>query len=144
MTKHTADKYELRVATTENGLDTAPVLSQWNSVNYKVGQGRKKSPAGIGSRLQTVDETLLDYSGSADGWLDEAAAVAGSADILTAFGAFQQAALTPLYVELKNKINGAKVRLKKVKGDPAETIDSPDGYSMWSWDFDFEDISKSS
>jgi hypothetical protein len=142
MVKYTADKFELRVATTENGLDTAPVLSSWESIKWKINQGRKKVPVGINSRLQEVYETLLDYSGSCSGWNDETA-VAGSADIATAFGAFQQAALTPLYFEVKNKSTGSKIRLKKVKGDFAPDIKSPDGFSMWAFDFRFEDISKS-
>lgn len=141
MPKYTADEYELRVATTEAGLDSAPALSHWEHIEWSVGHGRKKVPVGIGSRLQEVHETLLDYSGSVSGWSVEGA-VAGSADELTAFGAFQQGALTQLYVELKNKTSGAKYRLKKCKGDPAFTIDSPEGFAMWTWDFDFEDISK--
>lgn len=142
MPKYTADKFELRVATTENGLDTATALACWNSIKWKVAQGRKKAPVGIGSRLQEVYETLLDYSGSCDGWNDESA-VAGSSDIATAFGAFQQGALTQLYFEVKNKTTSKKVRLKKVKGDFAPDIKAPDGYSMWAYDFDFEDISES-
>jgi hypothetical protein len=142
MPKFTADEYELRAATTENGLDTAPALSHWQSIEYSVGQGRKKAPVGIGSRLQEVHETLIDYSGSVTGWSVEGT-VAGSADELTAFGAFQQAALTALYLEIKNKTTSAKYRLKKCKGDVSFTIDSPEGFAMWTWDFDFEDISKS-
>jgi hypothetical protein len=141
MPKYTADKFELRVATTENGLDTAPALSNWNMIKWKVSQDLKKVPVGINSRLKEVYETLIDYSGSADGWNDETA-VAGSADILTALGAFQQAALTPLYIEIKNKSTSSKIRLKKVKGDVAPSIGSPDGFSMWAYDFHFEDISK--
>lgn len=142
MPKYTADKFELRVATTENGLDPAPALSSWESIKWDAKQGRQKVPVGIKSRLQEVYVTLLDYSGSASGWYDETE-VAGSGDILTAFGAFQQADVTPLYVEMKNKVTGAKIRLKKVTGDVGHAIDSPDGFSMWSFDFDFEDISKS-
>ena len=67
MTKYTADEYELRVATTELGLATAPALSGWDKVEPKVKQGRKKRPVGIGSRLQEVHETLLDYSGTVSG-----------------------------------------------------------------------------
>jgi hypothetical protein len=142
MTKYTADSFELRVATTEDGLATATALAQWKSIKWTTKQGRKKDPVGIGSRLQEVSVHLLDYSGSADGWYDETA-VAGSADILTAFGAFQQGAVTPLYIEIKNKVTGSKIHLKKVTGDPAQSIDSPEDLSVWAWDFDFEDISKS-
>ena len=141
MTKYTADEYELRAATTEGGLATAPALSGWEKVDVKVKQGRKKSPVGLGSRLQEVSVGLLDYSGSASGWYDETAA-GGSADILTAFGMFEQADVTPLYLQLKNKKTSQAITLKKCTGDPVLDIKSPEGFAMWSWEFDFEDISK--
>ena len=142
MTKYTADECELRAATTELGLATAPALSGWEKVDVKVKQGRKKSPVGIGSRLQEVHETLIDYSGSISGWYQEAA-LAGSGDELTAFGMFQTGDLTPLYIELKNKTTSSKIHLCKCKGDPAFSIASPEGFSTWAWDFDFESINKS-
>jgi hypothetical protein len=141
MTKYLGKDYELRIATTEGGLASAPALSRWESIKTKTGQGRKKSPVGLGSRLQEVSVGLLDYSGSASGWYDETAA-GGSADVLTAFGMFEQSDVTPLYVQLKNKKTGSLITLKKCTGDAALTVDSPEGFAMWSWDFDFEDISK--
>lgn len=131
----------MRLATTEGGLASAPALSRWESLSTKTGQGRTKSPEGLGSRLQEVNVSLLDYSGSASGWYDETAA-GGSADILTAFGMFEQSDVTPLYVQLKNKKTGSIVTLKKCTGDAELTIKSPEGFAMWSWEFDFEDISK--
>ena len=142
MVKYQAQNFELRLATTEDGLDTAPALANWESIEWTPNQGRKKAPVGIGSRLQEAYEGLLDYSGSCSGWNDEAPA-GGSGDILTALGAFQQAALTRLYLEIKNKVTGSKIRLKKIIGDVTPSIPSPDGFSMWSYDFDFEDVSKS-
>jgi len=142
MTKYRGKDHEVRLATTEGGLSTAPALSRWESINTKTGQGQKKSPLGLGSRLQEVDVGLLDYSGSASGWYDETAA-GGSADILTAFGMFEQADVTPLYIQLTNKKTGSVITLKKCTGGSALKTDSPEGYVMWSWDFDFEDISKS-
>jgi len=141
MTKYLGKDYELRIATTEGGLASAPALSRWESIKTKTGQGRKKSPVGLGSRLQEVSVSLLDYSGSATGWYDETAA-GGSADVLSAFGMFEQSDITPLYVQLKNKKTSQTITLKKCTGDAALTIASPEGFAMWSWDFDFEDISK--
>jgi hypothetical protein len=141
MAKYLGKDYEMRLATTEGGLATAPALSRWESINTKTGQGRKKSPDGLGSRLQEVTIGLLDYSGSASGWYDETAA-GGSGDVLTAFGMFEQSDVTPLYVQLTNKKTGSVIILKKCTGDAALKIDSPEGFAMWSWDFDFEDISK--
>jgi hypothetical protein len=142
MTKYTADEYEIRVTTSEADLASAPVLSGWQKLNVKVKQGRKKHPDGIGSRLNRVKATLLDYSGSISADLQECA-FAGSSDELTALGMFQQGALTPLYIELKNKITGTKIHLCKCTGDPAVSIDTPEAFVTWAWDFDFEDINKS-
>jgi hypothetical protein len=141
MAKYLGKDYEMRLATTEASLTSAPALSRWESFKTKIGQGRKKSPVGLGSRLQEVTVSLLDYSGSASGWYDETAA-GGSADVLTAFGMFEQSDVTPLYVQLKNKKTGSLITLKKCTGDATLNVDSPEGFAMWSWDFDFEDISK--
>jgi hypothetical protein len=141
MTKYLGKDYELRLATSEGGLASAPALSRWESINVKVGQGRQKSPVGLGSRLREVDVGLLDYSGSASGWYDETAA-GGAADVLSAFGMFEQSDVTPLYLQLKNKKTSQTITLKKCTGDAAVAIKSPEAYVMWSWDFDFEDISK--
>jgi hypothetical protein len=142
MTKYTADQYELRVATSEAALASAPVLSGWQKLDTKVKHGRKKRPVGIGSDLQEVHKTLVDYSGSISADLQESA-LAGSSDELTALGMFQTGTLTPLYIELKNKITGTKIHLCKCTGDPAVSIASPEAFVTWSWDFDFESINKS-
>jgi len=137
--KYTADHYEIRLATTEAGLATAPALGSWESITFQTTHGRKKVPSGIGSRLQEVHETLLDYSGSVSGWYDETA-VAGSSDVLAALQMYQQGAVSPIYLRLTNKISGKTITLKKLIGDPAVTIASPEDFVMWSWDFDYEDV----
>jgi hypothetical protein len=141
MPKYTAREYDLRMATSEADLATAPVLDHWEKVEISTKQGRKKVPVGIHSRLQEIHETLLDYSGSCSGWYSKTA-VAGSSDILTAFGMFEQAELTPLYLSLTNRTENEVIVVKKIKADPKFTIDSPEGFAMWSVDFEFEDISK--
>jgi len=141
MSKYTAQEYDLRMAATEEGLATAPVLDHWEKIEIAVKHGRKKVPVGIHSRLQEVHETLIDYSGSCSGWYSKTA-VAGFSDILTAFGMFEQAELTPLYMSLTNRTESEVIVVKKIKADPTFTIDSPEGFVMWSVDFDFEDISK--
>jgi len=141
MTKYLGKDWELRLATSEGGLASAPALSRWESINVKKGSGRKKDPVGLGSNLKEISPGLVDFSGTASGWYDETAA-GGSSDILTAFGMFDTSDATPLYLQLKNKKTGQIVTLKKCIGDPAVAIKSPEAYVMWSWDFDFEDISK--
>jgi hypothetical protein len=136
-----ADEYEIRLAATEADLDSAVALDHWDKVEITVDQGPKKIPYGIRSRLQEVHETLLDYSGSANGHYTTGA-VAGSSDVLTAFGMYEQDDVTRLYLRLTNKTSGEKVTLKKILAKPKFTIESPEGFAVWSVDFDFEDVSK--
>lgn len=139
MPKYTADHFAIRIATSEAALDSAAELTGWDSIDFTAGQGRKKVPVGIGSRMQEVHVTLLDYSGSMSGNYD-GLAVAGSADVLIAFGMFVQSELTPLYVRITNKVTLKTVTLKKVVGDVSPSIGSAEDFYSWSIDFDFEDI----
>jgi hypothetical protein len=141
MVKYTGDEVEVRVAATENGLDTADVLTNVSSVEWNENPGIQKPAVGLGSRLKEVHETLLDYDGSIERWHDEVA-VAGSSNFRTAVGAFQQGALPALYVEIKNKTSGKKVRFKKCKGPYSAPAVTPEGFMTETWNFDFEDISE--
>jgi hypothetical protein len=142
VTKLRGKDVEVRIATTENGLDSAEALTNVESIEWNPDQNVDRAPAGLGSRLKEVSEGLIDYTGSMSRWHDKTA-VAGSTDFATAVGAYQQGALTPLYVEVYNKVTGEKVRLKKCKGTYSRPVDSPEGYVMEAWDFSFEDISMS-
>ncbi len=141
MTKYTADEYELRVATTETGLVTAEVLVNWDKFEIATKVGRKKYPVGIGSKLKEVKSTLIDYDGSASGWVDESDTVAGATNLLTLLGMYSQSTITPLFFRLTNKTNGKTVTVKKAIGDPVETVPSAEEVTTWSWDFSLEDIS---
>jgi len=142
MVKYRGQDVEVRIATSESGLDSASALTNVESVEWTPEQNVELAPVGIGSRLQETTEGLIEYTGSLSRWFD-ATAVAGASDFATAVGAYQQGALTPLYVEVKNKLTGEKVRFKKCKGTYTRPLDSPEGYIMESWDFSFEDVSKS-
>jgi len=142
MVKHRGKDIEVRIATTEGGLATASALTNVESAEWTTEQNVDRAPVGLGSRLKELSEGLIDYTGSISRWHDKTA-VAGSADFATAVGAYQQGSLTPLYVEIYNKVTGEKVVLKKCKGAYPRPIDSPEGYVMESWNFSFEGISMS-
>jgi len=142
MVKYRGKDIEVRIATTEGGLATATALTNAESAEWNPEQNVDWPPVGLGSRLSEGSEGVIKYTGSLSRWHDKTA-VAGSADFATAVGAYQQGSLTPLYVEIYNKVTGEKVVLKKCRGSYSRPVDSPEGYVMESWDFGFEDISMS-
>ncbi len=139
MVKYSGDEVEVRVTTTEAGLDTASALTNVSGVEWHVAQEIEHVPVGLGSRLREPNERLISYSGKLERWHDETA-VAGSANFRTAVGAFNQADLTLLYVEIKNKTSGKKVRLRKCKGSYSVPSVKPDGFMLETYDFIFSDI----
>jgi hypothetical protein len=143
MPKYSGDEVEVRIVTTDTDATYAAAspVPQVSSVEWHVKQGRKKDPVGLGSRLKTVEETLIDYTGSLERWHSEDI-IAGSQTFRQLVGAFQQSNLTPLFIEVKNKTTGKRVRLKKCKGDYDAPAVKPDGYMMDAYDFDFEDIAE--
>jgi hypothetical protein len=142
MAKYRGKDVEVRIAATEDDLATATALTNVESVEWNPEQNVDRVAVGLGSRLKETSEGLIDYTGSLSRWHDKTA-VAGSADFATAVGAYQQESLTPLYVEVYNKVTGEKVVLKECKGSYTRPVDSPEGYVMETWDFSFEDISMS-
>jgi hypothetical protein len=142
MVKYKGKDTEVRMATTEGGLASASALTNVESVEWNEEPNIDAAPVGLGSRLKDVSEGLIDYTGSISRWHDKVAA-AGSSDFATAVGAYQQGSMTPLYVQVKNKITGELVVLKKCLGAYSRPVDSPEGYWMEAWDFKFEDISMS-
>ena len=56
---------------------------------------------------------------------------------LTQCGRFTIGALTPLFIEIKNKTTGRKELLSNVLGSWAPDVKSPDGFIMETWDFKF-------
>ena len=142
MVKYKGKDAEVRMATSEGGLASAPALANVESIEWNEEPNVDAAPVGLGSRLKDVGEGLIDYTGSMSRWHDKVA-VAGSSDFATAVGAYQQGSMTPLYVQVKNKITAEVVVLKKCLGSYSRPVDSPEGYWMETWDFKFEDISMS-
>ncbi len=139
MVKYSGDEVEVRVTTSEAALDTASALTNVSGVEWHVAQEIENVPVGLGSRLREPNERLIAYTGKLERWHDETA-VAGSANFRTAVGAFNQADLTLLYVEVKNKTSGKKVRLRKCKGSYSAPSVKPDGFMLETYDFIFSDI----
>jgi len=144
LVKYDADEVEVRIGTSAANVGSAPALTNLQSIEYDPGQTFDQPPAGIGSRLSEVHEKIIKPKGSLKRWHDEVAVVCGGTGTLEKnVGAFTTAALTPLYIEIKNKTTSKKVTLAKCMGPYSKTLDSPEGYLEETWDFFFESLSES-
>jgi hypothetical protein len=136
--KYDGDEVEVRIGISAAAAAAAPVLSNLESISYKVDQGVTEVATGIGSRGTEVHEKLVKCTGAITRWVDEAAVVSGATGTLSHnVGAFTIGALTPLYIEIKNKTSGRKELLSNVLGNYAPDLKSPDGFLMETWDFKF-------
>jgi hypothetical protein len=69
--KYDGDQVEVRVGTTTDNVASAPVLTNVDSVSYKVDQGITQAPTGIGFRTTEAHAKLLKYSGAITRYEDE-------------------------------------------------------------------------
>jgi hypothetical protein len=141
LVKYTGDEVEIRIGTSATNCLTAPVLTNVESITYKVNQNINQVAVGIGSRGTEVYGTLVKYTGTIVRWNDELAEVSGSTGSLaTNVGAFSQATLTPLFVAIKNKITGTKTVLCGCIGDYQEDLKTADAFLEETWAFMFASI----
>jgi len=138
MPKYKGHEVEVRIATTEAGLGSAPAIPYVSSVEWTPEQNVESTPKGLGSRLQEVKEGLIEYTGSLARDYDETA-VSGTDIFAVAVGAYVTGAMTPLYMEIKLLTTGKKDILKKLKGVYTKSVDV-DGYVTESYDFSFEEV----
>ena len=144
MVKYDGDEVEVRIGTTSQNVSTAPALTNLESISYKADQGVVEVAVGIGSRATEVHEKLVKYTGTITRWHDEVAVVSGGTGTLESnVGAFTTSALTPLYVEVKNKTTSKKDTLAGCIGLYSKDLKSPDGFLMETWDFKFNSMSTS-
>ncbi len=144
MVKYDGDEVEVRIGTTANNVSTAPALTNLDSVMYKVDQSVTEVATGIGFRTTEVHEKLIKMTGAITRWNDEVAVVSGVTGTLeTNVGAFTTGALTPLFVEIKNKTTTKKITLTGCMGLFSKDLKSPGGFLMETWDFKFTSIATS-
>ncbi len=144
MPKYDGDEVEVRIGISAAAATAATPVTNLESITYKADQSATEVPVGIGSRATEVHEKLVKYTGAITRWNDEVATVSGgTGSLATDVGAFTTAALTPLYVEIKNKTSATKIQLVGCIGLYSEDLKSPDGFLMETWDFKFSSITKS-
>lgn len=132
---------EVRIATSEEGLGTAPAIPYVTSVEFSVDQNVESTPKGLGFRMQEVHEGLISITGSIERYYDETA-VSGSDTFDQLVGAYGTGSMTPLYIQIKNKTTNRAVIIKKAKGTYSESVDV-DGYVTQTYDFEAEEITTS-
>jgi hypothetical protein len=112
------------------------------SITWKVDQGITLRESGLGSRATIAKEGLLKFTGTVVRDYDETV-VDGTSDFATECNAFETAALTRHWMELKNKTTGAKYQFGNVVGncEPA-TEPSVDGIASQRFDFFAESVTK--
>ena len=144
MVKLSGYNSQVRIATTENGLATAPVITNIQSIEWDVEQNIDAQPKGLGQgRGKDVTEGLIDVTGNITRWYDTVAVVPspGTTTFASMVEAYQGGALTPLYIQVTDTDTGEVYVLKKVKGK-YNTSRPVEGYKEETYDFNAEEVTK--
>jgi hypothetical protein len=137
MVRYKGKDIEVRIATSESGLDTAPVIPYVTSVRWSKDAGVASKPKGFGYNTMEVSDGLVRYSGRITREYDETA-VESTNIFAQAVGAFSTT--TPmLYIQIKNKVTGRKDVLKKCMGKYSQDQPDVDGFITETYDFEFEE-----
>jgi hypothetical protein len=142
MPKYKGTEVEVRFATTQAGLTSATAVGSIASVTWKVDQGITLRESGLGSRATVAKEGLVKVTGTIVRDYDETV-VDGTSDFATEANAFETAALTRHWLEVKNKTTGTKYQFGNVIGtcEPM-TAPSVDGIVTQRFDFSAESVTK--
>lgn len=142
MPRYKGKEVEVRIATSEAGLDNAPAIPYVTSVRWDVDKGVASVPKGLGSNLSEVYDGVVKYTGRIVRDFDETAVVPspGTDIFATLVGAWSTDTPT-LYIQVKNTATGRKDVLKKAKGKYSQDIGDVDGFVTETYDFEFEEIS---
>jgi hypothetical protein len=142
LAKYRGTEVEVRFATTQAGLTSATAVGNVQSVTWKVDQGVTLQPSGLGSRATVAKEGLQKITGTIIKDYDETV-VDGTSDFAAEANAFETAALTKHWLEVKNKTTGTKYQFGNVIGT-CEPMTSPsvDGIATQRFDFSAESVAK--
>jgi hypothetical protein len=140
LVKYRGTEVEIRFATTQAGLTSATAVGNIQSVTWKVDQGVTLQPSGLGTRATIAKEGLTKITGTIVKDYSEDA-VDGTNTFAAEANAFETAALTKHWLEIKNKTTGLKHQLGNVIGtcEPM-TAPSVDGIVTQRFDFSAESV----
>jgi hypothetical protein len=140
--KYRGTEAELRFATTQALLTSATAFGGAMSITWKVDQGIVLVPSGLGTRATIAKEGIQKISGTLVRDYDESI-VDGTSDFATEANAFETAALTRHWMELKNKTTGTKYQFGNVIGSCEPMVaPSVDGIMTQRFDFSAESVVK--
>jgi len=143
LVKYRGTEVEVRFATTQAALTSATAVGNVQSVTWKVDQGVTLQASGLGSRATVAKEGLTKITGTIIKDYDETTVDSGTSNTFAAeANAFETAALTRHYLEVKNKTTGLKFQFVNVIGT-TEPMTSPsvDGIVTQRFDFSAESVS---
>jgi hypothetical protein len=144
MPKYRGENSEVRIATTEADLETAPVIPNVQSIEWDFEQNIDAQPKGLGQgRGKDVSEGHVDITGTIVKWYDTEPVVL-SPGTTTFEEMVQGDEMGPLgfrYIKVIDTDTGEVHVLKKVKGKyhPSRPLD---GYKEETYDFVAEEVTK--
>jgi hypothetical protein len=142
MPKFTGQNSQVRMATTEEGLLTAPIITNVQSVEWDADPSIAADAKGMGfGRTTEVYEGLLYYTGSMERDHDAEPVVPspGTTTFAQMVEAYQTSTMTKLYIEVTDLDTGEVHTLKKALGK--YHITKPiDAKQSETYDFKFEEL----
>jgi hypothetical protein len=144
MPKITGQNSEVRMATTEGGLATAPVVTEVQSIEWDRDPDIGVLPKGLGmGRLQDVTEGLITYTGNITKWYNKDPVVPspGTTTFAEMCEECETGSGTRLYIRVDDLDTAEVHTLKKILGKYHVTkpIDGP---QEETFDFFFEELIK--
>lgn len=140
----TGKDMEVRIASSEEGLATAPKIPHVMHFECDPGQAFSHEPDGFGVRTCTVQDGLIKPKGQIRREYDTAA-VRGTDTFWNAVQATNTGAISANYIEIKDLLNLRKIVIRGAKGNCPRSVDL-EGYMTETWDFlanEFSDTSYS-
>ncbi len=145
MTKYTGRNCEVRIADTEGGLASAPVITNMQSIEWKPDHSITAEPKGLGfGRATEVSEGPLYFKGTIKKWFDTNPVVAspGTTTFAEIWGETQTGSLTKLYISVTDLDTNEVHILKKAIGN-VEPVKPVDAKATENCSFWFEELTKS-
>ena len=144
MVKLSGYNSQVRIATSEGGLATAPVITNIQSIEWDIDQSIDEQSKGLGQgRWQDITEGLISVSGSIKRWYDTVQVVPspGTTTFASMVEAYQGGALAELYIQATDTDTDEVFTLKRVKGK-YNTSRPVDGYKEETYDFKAGEVTK--
>jgi len=142
MVKYRGENSEVRIAATEEALETAPIIPNIQSIEWDFDQNIDAQPKGLGEgRGEDVSEGHVHITGNITKWYDTVPVVPspGTTTFRTMVQGREMGALSFRYIKVTDTDTGEVHVLKKVKGKYNESRPL-DRYKEETYDFVAEEV----